>query len=182
MNHQWNRHPGPYKILVGAPNAWNGRPKVVPWPISFEKIIPKRQINHHYFWVWVRKVFVFYPIHASLLARQGGGRYLRVNMMNDLDLVSKYMVGNPNTWWGAQIHAGLASQPARWRKQANMWWPGQLASQLWWGGQGVAGAGIFASPIWPAGQATMYLGSPPCVWVPHHVFWNQIHIIHHILF
>ena len=34
-------------ILVGALNAWNDRPKVVPWPILFEKVVPKRQINHH---------------------------------------------------------------------------------------------------------------------------------------
>ena len=32
--------------------AWNGRPKVVPWPSLFEKVVPKRQINHHYVWVW----------------------------------------------------------------------------------------------------------------------------------
>ena len=37
--------------LVGALNAWNGRLEVVPWPILFEKVVPKRQINHHYFWV-----------------------------------------------------------------------------------------------------------------------------------
>ena len=44
-------HPGPYRILVGGLNPWNGRPKVVPWPILFERVVPKRPVNHHYFWV-----------------------------------------------------------------------------------------------------------------------------------
>ena len=72
-------------------------------------------------------VSVFLPIHASLLVKgqppPGASKKNRRNYLdlvskymdrrNYLDLVSKYMVGNPNTWWGAQIHGGLASQPAR---------------------------------------------------------------------
>ena len=48
-NHYQNRHPDPYRILVGTLNPWNGRPRVVPWPILFERFVPKRPDNHHYF-------------------------------------------------------------------------------------------------------------------------------------
>ena len=51
---------GPYNILVGALNAWNDHPKVVPWPILFEKVVPKRQTNHHYFWVCSKGMIIFF--------------------------------------------------------------------------------------------------------------------------
>ena len=40
-NHYQNRHPDPYRILVGTLNPWNGRPRVVPWPILFERVAKK---------------------------------------------------------------------------------------------------------------------------------------------
>ena len=50
-NHYQNPHPDPYRISVGIVNSWKGRPRVVPWPIWFERVVPKRPGNHHYFWV-----------------------------------------------------------------------------------------------------------------------------------
>ena len=51
-NHYQNRHPDPCRILVGTLNPWNGRPRVVPWPILFERVAKKCPVNHHYSWVW----------------------------------------------------------------------------------------------------------------------------------
>ena len=49
---QSNRHPGPYIIMVGTRNVWNGRRTILARPILFERVVQKRPINHHYFWVW----------------------------------------------------------------------------------------------------------------------------------
>ena len=51
-NHYQNRHPDPYRILVGTLNPWNCRPGVVPWPILFQRVAKKCPVNHHYSWVW----------------------------------------------------------------------------------------------------------------------------------
>ena len=40
-----------HRVLVGTLYSWNGRPRVVPWPLLFEGVVQKSPINHHYFWV-----------------------------------------------------------------------------------------------------------------------------------
>ena len=40
-NQYQNRHPDPYRNLVGTLNPWNGRPRVVPWPILLERVVSK---------------------------------------------------------------------------------------------------------------------------------------------
>ena len=83
-----------------------------------------------------------------------------------------------NTWWSTQMHGGepnpyMVGSP-------HTWWPGQPAGQLWWGARPLAGPARPPGPhpTWPPtkdglmpGQATMYVGSPPCMGsVPHHAF------------
>ncbi len=80
-----------------------------------------------------------------------------------LDGTYKCMVDNPNTWQGAQINGGLANHPAGFQKQKAR--PG--------GGGHFGTGGLFVLKILPSGWPghhvigfpTMYLGSPPCIWV-----------------
>ena len=51
-NHYQNRHPDPCRILAGTLNPWNRRPRVVPWPILFERVAKKCPVNHHSIQVW----------------------------------------------------------------------------------------------------------------------------------
>ena len=90
-----------------------------------------------------------------------------------------------NTWWGTQIHGG---EPMHGGEPTYMVaWPALVGGQVG-GPGGRAGPAQGARPpgphpTWPptkagllAGQATMYVGcppcmaSPPCIWLPHHVF------------
>ena len=54
-NHYRNRHPDPYRILVGTLNPWNGRPRVVPWPILFERVVSKPQNSRPYLLVCIKR-------------------------------------------------------------------------------------------------------------------------------
>ena len=76
------------------------------------------------------------------------------------------MVGSPHTWCGAHIHGSLASQPA------------SFSGGPGWGGAH-NGRWIYSPPPTKAGrlagQATMYVGSTPCMWAPHHVW-----VLHHV--
>ena len=54
------------------------------------------------------------------------------------------MVGNLHAWWANDIHGG---------EPQHMPWPAFKNKKAA-----------------KAGQATMYLGSTPCIWVPHHAF------------
>ena len=47
-NHYQNLHPDPDRILVGTLNPWNGRPRVVPWPILLERVVSKPQNSRPY--------------------------------------------------------------------------------------------------------------------------------------
>ena len=49
-----------------ALNPWNGRARVVPWPILFERVVPKRPVNHRYFWVWCSKYVQGCSMYAPL--------------------------------------------------------------------------------------------------------------------
>ena len=75
-----------------------------------------------------------------------------------------------NTWWGSQIHGGEAihgGQPTymvAWPAGR----PALVGGQVGWGPGGRAGPAPKAGLL--AGQATMYVGCPPCIWLPHHVF------------
>jgi len=81
---------------------------------------------------------------------------------------------NQNKWWGTQIHGGEATNG------------GELTYMVAWpalvGGQGGAPPGPAPrAPLAPQpGQATMcvgsppYVASPPCIWVPHNVFWSKV--------
>ena len=52
-NHHQSRHPpDPCRIWVSTLNLRNGRPRLVPWAILFERVVLKRPVNHLYFWVW----------------------------------------------------------------------------------------------------------------------------------
>ena len=63
------------------------------------------------------------------------------------------MVGNPDTWWGTHT-----------------WWAAHIhGGQLWGRGAPQRPPG-FPEAGRLAGQATMYVGSPPCMWVPNHAF------------
>ena len=53
----YKRHPGPYKNLEATLNPRDGCPEVVPWPISFKRVIPTHQINYHFLWVCFETVF-----------------------------------------------------------------------------------------------------------------------------
>ena len=99
------------------------------------------------------------------------------------------MVGKPNTWWGshtwwaAHIHGGLAIQQASFGGGPG--WMGPAPGGRAGPAQGARPPG--PHPTWPrtkagllAGQATMYVGcppwmaSPPCIWLPHHVFGSRV--------
>ena len=59
-----------------------------------------------------------------------------------------------STWWGSQIHGGEpihGGQPTYMRAPGAPTWPPTKAGRL-------------------AGQATMYVGCPPCMWASQHVF------------
>ena len=59
------------------------------------------------------------------------------------------------------------------------WWK----THNWWGGVPTfmmeahmqVGFASFGEGVRSEGQATMYVGSPPCMWVPHHV-WAPHHV------
>ena len=85
------------------------------------------------------------------------------SMAVDLDTWIPDTWWGTHTWWEARIHGVEPTFMVAWPASQ----PALVGGQV--GGPG-GRAGPARDPRLPGRQATMYVGSTPCMWAPHHVW------------